>query len=86
MLSEVDSAGSPTTNEDRMVYEELCAIFTPVYSTTNTTLLSFFVAMQIYPGTQSYAQEEALRTISNVTRSLIPGDVLNLERTCVIRI
>ncbi|KAF8600643.1 cytochrome P450 [Ceratobasidium sp. AG-I] len=68
LLSEVESADSRTTSEDRTVYEGMiCSnartTFGAGYSTTNTTLLSFFIATQLHPGIQSRAREEVLRTI-----------------------
>ncbi|KAF8600648.1 cytochrome P450 [Ceratobasidium sp. AG-I] len=69
MLSEVDGADSQATTEDRMVYEEL----------TNTTLLSFFIAMQLYPDTQTRAREEVLRTIDPATHLPISEEVVKLD-------
>ena len=42
-------------------------------------MISFFIAMQLYPEAQSRAREEVLRTIDPVTRLPIAEEVVKLD-------
>ncbi|KAH7338656.1 cytochrome P450 [Rhizoctonia solani] len=79
MLSEIERdnktpiARGNAGSEDPIDHEEIIRA-----NATVTTLLSFLVAMQMYPEVQSRAREEVLSTINPVTGQPVPADIVNL--------
>ncbi|CAE6501688.1 unnamed protein product [Rhizoctonia solani] len=87
MLSEIERdnkiPGGNAGSENPINYEEIIranavTMFGAGFDTTVTTLLSFLVAMQMYPEVQSQAREEVLSIIDPMTGQPIPADIVNL--------
>ncbi|KAG8750031.1 hypothetical protein FRC11_010831, partial [Ceratobasidium sp. 423] len=87
MLSEIEQdtkiTGDGTGPGSSIDYEEIIranavTLFGAGFDTTVTTLLSFLVAMQMYPEVQSRARDEILGTIDPTTGQPVPADVVEL--------
>ncbi|CAE6430735.1 unnamed protein product [Rhizoctonia solani] len=84
MLSETEHDGKELEDSiDSQYYEELIrtnavTIFGAGFDNTVTTLLSFLVAMQMYPEVQSRAREEILTTIDSISGRPTPSEVVEL--------
>ncbi|CAE7214750.1 unnamed protein product [Rhizoctonia solani] len=87
MLSEIEQEaekrGGTGGAGDLIDYEELiranaAAMFGAGFDTTVTTLLSFLVAMQMYPEVQSRARKEVITTIDPITRQPFAAEIVNL--------
>ncbi|KAL5640063.1 hypothetical protein ACGC1H_007383 [Rhizoctonia solani] len=85
MLAEIEqgSEKGATGLGNQADYEELIranavTLFGAGFDTTVTTLLSFLVAMQMYPGVQSRAREEVLSTLDPMTGQPVPAEIVNL--------
>ncbi|CAE6440227.1 unnamed protein product [Rhizoctonia solani] len=86
MLSKVEDnkpAKSSTGLGGSADYEEIVranavTLFGAGFDTTVSTLLSFLVAMQMYPEVQSRAREEVLSSIDPTTGQPAPADVVEL--------
>ncbi|KAG9123580.1 hypothetical protein FRC07_014669 [Ceratobasidium sp. 392] len=65
-------------------YEDLVkfnagAMFGAGYDTTVSTLLAFFIVMQLYPDVQTRARQEVLGTLNHITHIPDPAAVLKLD-------
>ncbi|CAE6509833.1 unnamed protein product [Rhizoctonia solani] len=86
MLSEIEQdsgKGGAAGLENQADYEELIranavTLFGAGFDTTVTTLISFIVAMQMYPKVQSKAREEVLSTLDPMTGQPVPAEIVKL--------
>ncbi|CAE6459643.1 unnamed protein product [Rhizoctonia solani] len=84
MLSEIEhDTQKPRDGANSHDYEEIIranavTLFGAGFDNTVTTLLSFLVAMQMYPEVQSRAREEVLGTVDSTSGQPVPAEIVNL--------